>query len=412
MRVLLFDPFSGASGDMVLGALLDLGLDRDLLRAQLDLLPVDRFDLQIERITSHGLTGTRCRVVVHEEREPRDWAAIRELLANSTLPAVAKANALAIFGRLAEAEAAVHGESIERVHFHEVGGTDAVVDIAGTGIGLALLGIEKVFSEPPRAGAGWVRSAHGALPVPPPAVARLLAQAEAAIAPEPPGGEAVGELLTPTGAAILTTLAEFRRPGFQPSAVGYGFGEKSLPWPNALRAWIGELHPTEAPTDEVLIETNLDDMNPQFTELLLERLFEAGALDAWLTPIVMKKGRLATTVSVLSSAERQLALEDVLIRESTTLGVRARPVARVKAARRFETATTRWGEVELKLRGWRGRVIDATPEYDDCLALAREAEVPIREVWNEAHRMGEVFVGQRWAPERQPALKVVPPPEP
>jgi len=411
VRVILFDPFSGASGDMVLGALLDLGLDPNRLRAELARLPIDPFDLEITAATQHGLVGTRCRVVVHDEREPRDWAAIRDLLAASTLPPGVRTQALAVFGRLAEAEASVHGVAVDEVHFHEVGGTDAVVDIVGACLGLSLLGVERVYSEPPRLDSGWVTASHGPLPVPPPAVAELLARAEARVAEAPPAQANVpGELLTPTGAALLTTLAEFRRPGFAPSAVGYGFGEKEFPWPNALRAWLGEVAAEEADTGEVLLETNIDDMNPQFTELLVERLFAAGALDAWLTSVVMKKGRVGVTVSVICATDRQRDLEDLLIEQTTTLGVRSRPIDRVKAARRFETVTTRWGDVRVKLRGWRGRVIDAAPEYDDCLALARAADVPIREVWNEAHRMGEVFVGQRWSPERAPSLRVVPPP--
>ena len=414
MRVILFDPFSGASGDMILGALIDLGLDANRLRAELGRLPLDPFDLDIASVNRHGLAGTRCRVVVHEEREPRNWAAIRDLLATSSLPPAVRAQALAIFARLAEAEAAVHGTTVDDVHFHEVGGTDAVVDITGTCLGLSLLGVERVYSEPPSLGSGWVQAAHGPLPVPAPAVADLLARASAPVATASPVQANVpGELLTPTGAAILTVLAEFERPGFAPSAIGYGFGEKEMPWPNALRAWLGEIDATEdAVADEVLLETNIDDMNPQFTELLVERLFAAGALDAWLTPVVMKKGRLGVVVSVLCPAERQRDLVDLLVEQTTTLGVRSRPVERVKAVRRFETATTRWGEVRLKLRGWRGRVIDAAPEYDDCLELARSADVPIREVWNEAHRMGEVFVGQRWSPDRTPSLRVVPPPPP
>jgi pyridinium-3,5-bisthiocarboxylic acid mononucleotide nickel chelatase len=411
VRVIQFDPFSGASGDMILGALFDLGLDPNRLRAELARLPLDPYTLESASATQHGLTGMRCRVIVHEEHHPRDWATIRGLITAAPLPPVAKSQALAVFARLAEAEAAVHGTTVDGVHFHEVGGTDAVVDIVGACLGLSLLGVERVFSTPPRLGTGWVMAAHGPLPVPAPAVAELLARAQAPVAEAPASqAEVPGELLTPTGAAILTTLAEFRRPPFSPIAIGYGFGEKIFPWPNALRAWLGEVAADEASTDEVLLETNIDDMNPQFTELLLERLFAAGALDAWLTSVAMKKGRPGLTVSVICPVAQQRDLENVLIVQTTTLGVRAQPIERVKAARRFETVTTRWGEVRVKLRGWRGRVIDAAPEYDDCLELARAAEVPIREVWNEAHRMGEVFVGQRWSPERAPSLRVVPPP--
>ena len=194
---------------------------------------------------------------------------------------------------------------------------------------------------------------------------------------------------------MLTTLALFERPSFVPSAIGYGFGQRELPWPNALRVWLGETEEAGATGGELLLETNIDDMNPQFYELLSDRLFAAGALDVWLTPITMKKGRPATQVSVLLPASRRLAVEGVLIENSTTLGVRATTIDRVKAGRAVETVTTRWGDVRLKLRVWNGRVIEAMPEYDDCLAIARAQELPLRAVWDEAHRMGEAHVGRR-----------------
>jgi len=396
MRVAYFDPFSGASGDMVPGALLDAGLPLPALRAELGKLGLGGYELRVESVNQHGLRGTRLAVVVREQGVARDWAAIRRLLEESALEPASKAAALAVFGRLAEAEAAVHGLPIDEVHFHEVGGIDAIVDIVGACVGLALLGVDAVFSGPPRLGGGFVRAAHGLLPVPAPATAALLVRAGAPTLGAAPGGEAVeAELLTPTGAAILTTLAEFRRPDFTPSAVGYGFGQRELPWPNALRLWLGEVDAPGGDAGEWLLATNVDDMNPQFFELLLERLFAAGALDAWLVPITMKKGRPATTVQVLAPTARRIALEEVLIRQTTTLGVRALPVTRTKAPRRMETVATRWGDVRLKLRGWNNRVLDAAPEYDDCLALARAHEVAIAEVWSEAHRLGERFVGQR-----------------
>ncbi len=292
----------------------------------------------------------------------------------------------------------MHGTSPEEVHFHEVGGVDAIIDICGACIGLALLGVDAVFSGPPRLGSGFVRAAHGLLPVPAPATASLLASAGTPTAGPDPGTEAVQvELLTPTGAAILTTLADFRRPDFVPNAIGYGLGSRELPWPNALRVWIGDIQGDrdEVNDGDILLETNIDDMNPQFFELLSDRLFAAGALDVWLTPITMKKGRPATQVSVIAASRSRRDLEDVLIANSTTLGVRSRPVERVKAARRIETVVTRWGDVRVKLRGWNGRVLDARPEYDDCVAIARLRDIPIREVWNEAARLGEVYVGGR-----------------
>ena len=398
MRIAYFDPFSGASGDMILGALLDAGLDLRRLRAELGKLGLGGYELRAEQVSQHGIGGTRAVVAVADDQPQRDWAAIRDLIAGSALDEAPKVGALAVFRRLAEAEAKVHGVETERVHFHEVGGVDAIVDICGACVGLALLGVDGVFSGAPRLGSGFTRSQHGIIPVPAPATAELLARANAPAAGPDPGGTPVeAELLTPTGAAILTTLAEFRRPDFVPSAIGYGFGSRELPWPNALRVWIGEAADEPATVDDgdLVLETNLDDMNPQFFELLSERLFAAGAVDVWLTPVTMKKGRPAAIVSALSPAHRRRALEDVLIENSTTLGVRATRVDRVKAARVFETATTRWGEVRLKLRIWNGRVLDAAPEYDDCLALARAHAVPLREVWNEAHRQGEVHVGRR-----------------
>lgn len=400
MRIAFFDPFSGASGDMILGSLIDAGLSVNQLRAELGKLNLAGYSLTVEAVNRHGLQGTRLTVSAQEDGASRDWATIRDLLLASALVAPVRDRAVAIFQRLAEAEAKVHGSTLDHIHFHEVGGIDAIVDIAGASIGLALLGIERVYSGPPRLGSGFVRSQHGLIPVPGPATAELLARAKAPVAGADPGREPVeAELLTPTGAAILTTIAEFQRPDFVPSAIGYGFGSKELPWPNALRVWLGESGQTTGDGD-LLLETNIDDMNPQFFAPLMDHLFAAGALDVWLTPITMKKGRPATTVSALVAADRRQAVEDALVTQSTTLGIRATAISRVKAPRRFEQVATRWGEVRVKLRGWHGRVLSVTPEYDDCLALAGAAEAPIQDVWNEAHRIGERFVGQRWSDSR------------
>ena len=398
MRIAYFDPFSGASGDMILGALLDAGLPEAALRSDLGKIDLPGYTMTIERAERQSVTGTKVTVTPAEDQPHRLWRDIRVLIEESALDAPVRDAALAIFSRLAEAEAGVHGTSPEEVHFHEVGGVDAIVDICGACIGLALLGVDAVFSGPPRLGSGFVRAAHGLLPVPAPATASLLASAGTPTAGPDPGTEAVQvELLTPTGAAILTTLADFRRPDFVPNAIGYGLGSRDLPWPNALRVWIGEIHGDGDEDDDgdILVETNIDDMNPQFFELLSDRLFAAGALDVWLTQITMKKGRPATQVSVIAASRSRRELEDVLIANSTTLGVRSRPVERVKAARRVETVVTRWGDVRVKLRGWNGRVLDARPEYDDCAAIARSRDIPIREVWNEAARLGEVYVGGR-----------------
>ncbi len=397
VRIAWFDPFSGASGDMVLGALVDAGLSLDALREVLDGLRLPGWELVAEPAVQHGITGARVRVLIEDDVPARDWAIIRDLLERATLPEPVCAAALATFGSLAEAEARVHGSDVDHVHFHEVGGVDAIIDIVGAAAGLHLLGVERVYSGPPALGRGFARSRHGTIPVPAPATVELLARAGAPSV----DADVQAELLTPTGAAILTTLAVFERPPFRATGVGYGFGQRELPWPNALRLWLGELdeaapaggHP--ARDDELLLEANIDDMNPEFYELLIERLFDSGALDVFLTPIVMKRGRPATKVSVITARDRRGAIEETLFDNSSTFGVRATPIDRTKTDRAWVTVATRWGDVRLKLKIWRGRVIEVAPEYADCLAIARHADAPLRLVYGEAMRIGDAFVGRR-----------------
>src|SRR5215212_6223103 len=396
-RIAVFDPFSGASGDMILGALVDAGVPLTSIQDAVSRLGIKGAQITSQPAGSGAVRGTRVLVDPVGEQPSRDWHTIRLLLEESTLAPTIRDAALAIFAALAAAEAEAHGQPLEQVHFHEVGGVDAIVDVVGACTGLHVLGIEQIASHPVAVGSGWVRSDHGLLPVPAPASAILLAQKAVPIRPDPPGGPQVRELLTPTGAAILSALASWDVPPFVPDRLGYGFGTRELPWPNALRLWVGETSPYGATeSEELLLETNIDDMNPQFYEPLSERLFAAGALDVWLTPITMKKGRPGTTVSIIVTADRRDAVERALFVESTTLGVRATPLSRTRAPRRFETVTTRWGDVRLKLRGWDGRVIGAMPEYDDCLRLSRASGAPIREIWSEANRLGEMFAGRRW----------------
>jgi uncharacterized protein (TIGR00299 family) protein len=391
-----FDPFSGASGDMILGALIDAGLSPDRLRAELSKLSLAGYSIRVERTGQHGLTGTRVSVDVDEGQPQRDWAVIDRLIADSTLDAPVKETARSIFRALAHAEAKIHGTPPDHVHFHEVGGVDAIVDICGAAIGLALLKVERVYSAPPRLGQGVTKSQHGLIPVPAPATAELLAAANAPTLGPILGQEHVpGELLTPTGAAILTTLATFTRPAFTPAAVGYGFGQKEFPWPNLCRLWIGEIAGDPADDAEFLLETNIDDMNPQAFELLTERLFAGGAYDVWLEPIQMKKGRPATKLSLICPAAKKTELESILFLNSSTLGIRSVAIQRTKAVRGAESVITRWGEIRIKTRALNGRVIDAAPEYDDCARIARETELPFREVWGEAHRLAEAFIGRK-----------------
>lgn len=397
-RAGIFDPFSGASGDMMLGALVDAGVPLATIQTAVSHLGISGVRISAEAASAGAIRGTRVLVEQTDDQPSRDWRAVRELLEGSTLEPAVRDAALAVFSALAESEARAHGEPVEDVHFHEVGAVDAIADIVGAAAGLVWLGVEQIYSLPVATGSGWTNSSHGPLPVPAPATAHLLAQTKIPVRPTPGmGGGEPGELLTPTGAAILGTLAEWPAPSFVPERVAYGFGARQLPWPNALRLWIAEITPSEEdPGQEVLLETNIDDMNPQFFEPLTERLFAAGALDVWLTPAVMKKGRPATIVSAIVPANRRAEVERALIIESTTIGIRATSIERLRAPRHLVTVTTRWGDVHLKLRGWDGRVIGATPEYDDCLRLSREHGIPVREVWAEANRLGEVFIGQRW----------------
>jgi uncharacterized protein (TIGR00299 family) protein len=399
VRTLVFDPFSGASGDMILGALVDVGVPMAVLQKAVSQIGIEGVRVTSSDAASGAIRGKRVHVEEPGDQPPRDWRTIRDLLERSALDEEVRQAALAVFAALAEAEAEAHGEPVERVHFHEVGAVDAIADIVGACAGFAWLGAEQIVSYPVATGSGWVGTSHGLLPVPAPATAILLATFGAPLRPTPAGASAPGELFTPTGAAILGALAEWNVPAFVPERVGYGFGTRELPWPNALRLWIGDAEAGSAPADgsaEFLLETNIDDMNPQFFEPLSERLFAAGALDVWLTPATMKKGRPATVVSAIVPQDRRAEVERTLIVESTTLGVRATPISRTRAPRRFETVVTRWGDVRLKLRAWDGRVIGAMPEYDDCLRLSRESGAPIREVWGEANRLGEVFIGQKW----------------
>ena len=401
-RALLIDPFSGASGDMMLGALLDLGAPLSVVKDAVAQSGLTDVEIASSAAASGAVQGTHVDITYSSDQPSRDWQGIQRLLGDSRLDERVKEAALAVFGALAEAEAAAHDEPIERVHFHEVGAVDAIVDVVGACAGLAWLGVEQVHALSVAVGNGWVNSSHGLLPVPAPATANLVARFGIPLRPLPATDSSPGELLTPTGAAILGALASWEPITFTPDRVGYGFGTRQLPWPNALRLWLGEstdAPPRPATVDELLLETNIDDMNPQFFAPLTERLFAAGALDVWLTPIVMKKGRPGTKVSAIVPAGRQYEVTRVLVLESTTLGVRSSSVSMVRADRRFVAVTTRWGDVQLKLRGWEGRVIGAMPEYDDCLRLSQTTDASIRDIWAEANRLGDVFIGQQWPDE-------------
>ncbi|HEY7023098.1 MAG TPA: nickel pincer cofactor biosynthesis protein LarC [Ktedonobacterales bacterium] len=375
------DCFSGISGDMLLGALLHAGLDLDELRAGLATLPLSGYTLDVERMNDHGLSGVRCAVHV-DEPDPhghRHLREIREILAAGRLPERARERALAIFTRLAEAEGAIHGVSPEEVGFHEVGAVDSIVDIVGTALGFELLGIEEVYCSELPLTSGRVRSSHGPLPVPTPATLELLKDSGVVWKSVP--GE--GELVTPTGAAVLATLAQFGRPDrMSVQRVGYGFGQKKLPWANCLRLLLGErANVTDAERDEIVVlASNIDNMTGEALGWLMERLLSAGALDVSYAPIQMKKNRPGAQLTVLASPDDAERLSSLILRESATLGVRMSRMERRKTGRREETIETPLGAVRVKLKLLGGRVIAATPEYEDCRALAERHALPLEAV--------------------------------
>jgi len=388
-RIAYLDCYSGISGDMLLGALLDAGLALEDLEAGLRTLPLRGYTLRCERQVRGGVSGTRVHVAVEEAGQPhRHLADIEAILEGSGLPVPVRERARAVFRRLARAEARVHNMPVEEVHFHEVGAVDAIVDVVGAVLGLHLLDVVEVYCSPLPLGGGFVQTAHGQLPIPAPATLALLAEVGAPTTPNPP---AQAELVTPTGAALVAELAQFGRPPMRLEALGYGFGQRDLPWPNALRLWLGRAVAEEgwAPPDAdaaVLLECNLDDLPGQNVAFALEEALREGALDAWLTPIQMKKGRPGVLISVLARPEEAPRLARRLLEETSTLGLREVWVHRWKAGREQITVETPWGAVRVKCKRLEGEVWDAWPEYEDCAALARAAGVPLARVQRVARQ--------------------------
>jgi len=392
--ILYLSCFSGISGNMLVGALLDAGLSEETLREMVAALPVSGYELKVEKVIKKGLAATHFDVVLDSaERQPhRHLADIAKIIEAADLGDPVKERSIAVFTKLAEAEAKVHGTTPDKIHFHEVGGVDAIIDIVGTVFGLETLGIKKVFAGNLRTGFGFVECAHGTLPVPAPATVELLHGIPYS------HGDIEKELLTPTGAALLTTLCDGfgdRPEGFITETAAYGAGGWDLEIPNVLRAQIGNVDAVSSPryrnmkkrgedtasTEQLLVlETNIDDCNPQVFEYVVERLFKAGALDVWQTPILMKKSRSAVKLSVLSPISLKNEIETIIFEETTTIGIRRYPVQRTAAERREETVETSWGFVRVKISSINGTVCSITPEYDDCRKLAEKSGAPLKEI--------------------------------
>ena len=388
MKVGYLDCFSGLSGDMILGALLDCGLSLDLLTAELAKLPFTGYRISAQPARRGVITGTQATVFSEgSTSEQRSLEDVLDLIERSGLTQRAKERSILIFERLAEAEAKVHRIPVAEVHFHEVGATDAIVDIVGAAIGLELLGIEAIFCSPLPSGSGTAETQNGTIPVPAPATLELIASSGAPIRPTPYRDM---ELVTPTGAAIVTTLASFERPTLSLQRIGYGIGARELAAiPNVLPLWLGEMIEEEREVGEVkggeqkllLLETNIDDMSPELYGYIMERLFERGALDVWFTPIQMKKNRPAVMLSTLAPPEAEGMVVETLLRETSTLGLRVQQVKRHHAAREVVQFDSSLGMVGVKVKRFHGEMVGLSPELEDCRRLAQEHDLPLQEVY-------------------------------
>jgi len=386
MKLAYFDCFSGISGDMTLGALIDAGCSPDLLREKLKSLEVPGWELTTEKVWKNGMAATYVRVKTEDQQKHRSLSAILEILKNSPLAPPVRERALRIFQKLGEAEAHVHDAPIEKVHFHEVGAVDAIVDIVGSCIGFHAMGIERFACSPLNVGGGTAKMAHGVLPVPAPATARLLQGA-------PTFSNGVRrELVTPTGAAIVATLCDSfgPQPPMTVSAIGYGAGTADLEGqPNVVRIMIGDsVEKVSSAGDEEIsiIEANLDDMNPQIYGYVLEKALLAGALDVYTTALQMKKNRPGTLLTILCRTEDTDALISLIFAETTTFGVRTHRAQRRALPREWVNVSTGYGSVRIKLSRSNGQILHVTPEYDDCRKLAVENDVPLQQVISEALR--------------------------
>jgi pyridinium-3,5-bisthiocarboxylic acid mononucleotide nickel chelatase len=396
MRMVYFDCFAGVSGDMIVGALLDLGVDFEALKQQLSSLGLNRYEISTRLVQRNSIAATKFDVDVDQSAQPaRTLADISSMIAGSSLSEQSKARAVLVFERLAESEARVHGTTPDKVHFHEVGAVDSIVDVVGAMIGFELLGIDRFVCSPLRVGIGLVNSQHGRLPVPAPATAELLRGVPVY------AGEIEGEFVTPTGAAIVATLCEAfgPLPQMNVTAVGYGAGSRDPKgFPNALRLMMGAMVEAKsgvhgisenaaegnacANREEtiVVVETNIDDMNPQVYGFVMERAFALGALDVFMANAQMKKDRPGVLLTVLCRPEKLEAMIEMLLVETTTLGVRHYEAKRRVLERSIEEVETFYGRVRIKVARDGERTLHFQPEYDDCARLAVDTNTPLIEV--------------------------------
>ena len=390
-----FQCIGGASGDMILGALVDAGLSLDYLDEAIAEMEVEGVRLQDTHAVRGGVTGTYVRVVIDQEgAKPHRFDDFIAMVERSGLSDRVRQESIRIFSRMAEAESRVHRVESEHLHLHELGTLDTLVDVVGSVVGLEALGVDRVFSSPFPMGAGVFKSEHGMLPVPSPATTELFSMAGAPLIPAPGRATWTGEMVTPTGAAIITTLAEFRQPPLNVLAHGYGLGSRNPDeYPNVLGLWLGEVE-RSAPTGGLaLIETNLDDTTGEVMGYVQELLFDAGARDVWFTPIQMKKNRPASMLSAIVLQRDERSAVDLVMRETTTLGVRVRPITRYEAGREIRSMSTSLGAADVKLKVLDGVAVAASPEFDDCRRIAAETGLALQSVLRIVQREAEDQLG-------------------
>ena len=394
MKTLYFDCFAGASGDMILGALVAAGVEPEAFQRQLSLLGVHGYSVDFETVDRSGISATYARVNTAEEHAHRHLSDILKIIYDSRLSDGVKDRAAKIFSRLAEAEARVHKVPVAQIHFHEVGALDAIIDVVGAAICFELLGIERFVSSPLHVGSGTVEMEHGRYPVPPPAVAELLKGVAFY------STDTVGELVTPTGAAIITTVCDDFGPipQLKLERAGYGAGSRQYEkFPNVLRVLIGEEEAKKSAAADVerlwMIETNMDDISPQILGHVMDRAFELGALDCYFTAVQMKKNRPAVLLSILCRDEQRAGLSELLFSETTTLGLRSYEVERRALERKIVRVETQYGPIDVKVAQLNGHIIKEMPEYEQCRRAARAGNVPLRAV-EEAAREAFAKLGR------------------
>ncbi len=400
MPALYLDCPAGASGDMILAALLDCGLSPDSLLEQLKLLPLHGYNFSTATVQKKGLRALQVRISCTAKQPGRNLATITELLENAPFSSFVREKSLAVFQALARAESRVHDLPVDKIHFHEVGAVDSIIDIVGTLLALEMLGVETIQASPLPLGRGWQNTEHGPVPLPAPATLEIIRE----YAIPCYGLPLEGETVTPTGAALLAVVCTFFSAALpmRVERIGYGAGQRDFPHPNVLRAWQGVLYGgSGTPEGEAgregeltagcleIIEANMDDMNPEIYEYLLERLFSNGALDVYFSPVQMKKNRPAVKVTILADPQKSHLLGQILLQESTTIGYRRQIAEKIMLKREERQVETPWGKVKIKVAGSHPHYYNIAPEYADCLRIAREKGIPLKKIYQ--------YVGSRYS---------------